>query len=147
MKNCLACRLNRKPELVPGGRIFEGKFWNIEHCITTFGVGSVVIKTKRHIEQYSDCSQEETEEFGELFFKLNKAVEEVCKPEQIYISKWGEETDHFHLLIQPVFRETRQRFNLKGPTLQAKMVEKKEKPDWNKAEKIAIKIKSWMKDN
>lgn len=147
MDSCLACRLNKNPSLVPGGRITETENWIVEHCIKNFGIGALVIKTKQHKIQFSQCSNEEIEEFGNLLKKTHQAIEAICKPEQIYIAKWGEGINHLHVLIQPVDKKTKQEFKAKGPTLQAKMVEKGEKPDWNKARKVTTKIKKWIEEN
>lgn len=147
MKSCLACRLNKNPNLIPGGRIAETENWIVEHCIGSYGIGTLVIKTKQHKEQFSQCSKAELEEFAILLLKTHQAIEAICKPERIYLAKWGEETKHLHILIQPIHQETKKQFKAKGPILQSKMMEKGEKPNWEDAEKIAIALKNWMKEN
>jgi diadenosine tetraphosphate (Ap4A) HIT family hydrolase len=147
MKICLACRLNKNPNLVPGGRITEGKYWIVEHCIGPCGIGTLVIKTKRHKERFSKCTDEELNEFCRLFKQIHQAIEAIIKPDQIYVSKWGEETRHLHVLVQPISKAIKRKLAAKGPTLQAKMFKKAEKPDWKEAEKIAIKIRKWIIEN
>lgn len=137
MRKCLACKLNRNPYLVPGGRIAATKNWIVEHCLGPFGVGAVVIKTKRHVENFSECSDKEMEEFARLIKSTHLALEEVLKAEQIYVSKWGEETPHIHFLIQPVQQETKEQFKAHGPLLQAKMVQSGEEPNSRKVSQVA----------
>ena len=144
MKGCLACRLNELPESVPGGRIAQGKYWLVEHCIGPFGVGAVVIKTNKHIEKLSDCSQVEVREFAGLLKSVHLAMEEVLQPEHIYVSRWGEDTPHLHFLIQPITQETKKKYQAHGPRLQAEMVESGEKPDPKKATQVAKKLKQWF---
>ena len=147
MDTCLACRLNNNPDLVPGGRITQTRHWIVEHCVGSFGVGAVVIKTKKHIEKFSECSALQTREFVKLLKSVHLAMEEVLQPEHIYVSKWGEVTPHVHFLIQPITQETKKKYQAHGPLLQAKMVQSGEIPDPKQAAQVAKKLKQWFIHN
>lgn len=144
MRKCLACRLNGNPSPVPGGRIAETKHWIVEHCVGPFGIGAVVIKTKAHIESFSECSDREIEEFARLLKITHRALEEVFETRKIYLSKWGEETPHLHVILQPISKQIKGKYKSHGPALQAKMVETGEKPDPQQAAKAAERLKRWF---
>ena len=144
MRKCLACKLNRNPSLVPGGRITESKYWIVEPCLGPYGEGTLVIKTRKHKEQFSECTRAELLEFAQLLKRTHQALEITLRPENIYISKWGEETKHLHILVQPIFRTTKQRFKAKGPALQSEMVKRGKISNPEKIRKIAKKLKTWF---
>lgn len=147
MQECLACKLNNDPSLVPGGRIVETISWIVEHCIGPFGVGSLILKTKQHKVRFSECTQAEVREFAKLLKSIHLAMEEVLAPERIYVSLWGEVTPHIHLVIQPVSKQMKRKYHSHGPELQAKMVESGVKPDPEKAAQVAGKLKRWFTRN
>ena len=144
MSDCLACLLNNNPNLVPGGRITETKHWIVEHCLGSLGIGSLVIKTKTHKEDLTEGFKEELVELAVLLSKTHGALESVLKPDRIYIAKWGETTEHLHFVIQPVDKKTKQRFDAKGPLLQARMLEQGESLNWKKAGRISLRIRRYL---
>lgn len=144
MHECLACKLIKNPQLVPGGRIAETKHWIVEHCVGPFGIGTLILKTKQHKVRFSECTQAEVREFAKLLKSVHLAMEEVFKPEHIYVSLWGEDTPHVHFLVQPITQETKKKLKAHGPLLQAEMVETGEKPDPQQAAKAAERLKRWF---
>lgn len=127
---------------MPGGRIYVTGNWIVEHCIGNLGYGTVIIKTKKHKENFSQCSNAEIMEFANLLKILHLAIEKVCNPDQIYISKWGEEVKHLHIVIQPIYQKMKMQYQAKGPSLQAKMLNEGKDLDWKKAEKNSKEVKS-----
>jgi hypothetical protein len=43
---------------LPGGVIYEGHSWIVEHCVGPFGVGTLLVKSKRHVTRVSQLKVE-----------------------------------------------------------------------------------------
>ncbi len=81
MKKCLACDLmNEKAEL-PGGRIYQTAYWVVEHCIGPFGVGSMIVKPKRHCIHFWELTAEETRELGPLLRRASATIRAILNPD------------------------------------------------------------------
>ena len=59
MAPCIACDLTAGAEDLPGGRIHETTGWVVEHCIGPLGVGTLIVKPKRHVVHVADLTQSE----------------------------------------------------------------------------------------
>jgi hypothetical protein len=49
MNDCLACDLTEGRVPLPGGLIHETSRWRVEHCVGPLGVGTLIVKPKRHV--------------------------------------------------------------------------------------------------
>jgi hypothetical protein len=110
---CLACDLASGRRPLPGGLIHETGACRVEHCVGRLGVGTLVVKPKRH----------------------------VLNPEQVYVCLWSHADGapvHIHYVVQPVTRETIERHGARGPRLQAAMFESAPLPSVQAVEAFAV---------
>ena len=82
---CLACDLTAGRRDLPGGRIAATQHWVIEHCIGPLGVGTLIVKPRRHCTHLWDLSEEEAGELGPLLRQAARVVQALCAPDQTYI--------------------------------------------------------------
>ena len=62
----MACDLADGKLPLPGGRIHETTHWLVEHCVGPLGLGSLIVKPRRHVTSVADLSAEEASELGPL---------------------------------------------------------------------------------
>ena len=124
MTACLACDLlNGERELV-GGRVFETPGWVVEHCIGPLGVGTLLLKTRRHCLHVGELHADEAAELGPLLARTARCVQELGQADQVYTCLWshaGWTAGHIHFVVQPVRDDWRDRFTNPGPSLQSEM--------------------------
>jgi diadenosine tetraphosphate (Ap4A) HIT family hydrolase len=82
MDSCIACDIINGNMELPGGRIYSTVYWVVEHCIGPFGVGSIIVKLKRHCVHYWELQNEEVMEVGPLLKLITLAIEKVLKVDQ-----------------------------------------------------------------
>lgn len=102
---CLACNLAEGRLPLPGGRVHETAYWIVEHCIGPLGVGSLIVKPRRHVVHVADLDEVEAAELGPLLRDVAAAVTELTEPEQVYVTLWshaGAVPGHIHWVVQPV---------------------------------------------
>jgi diadenosine tetraphosphate (Ap4A) HIT family hydrolase len=58
VEGCLASDLAEGRMPLPGGVIYEGHSWIVEHCVGPFGVGTLLVKSKRHVTRVSQLKVE-----------------------------------------------------------------------------------------
>lgn len=131
MEGCLACDLAEGRLALPGGVIHETKHWLVEHCVGPLGVGTLILKPKRHVTRVSHLSEDEAAELGPLLRRSTTVVDELVAPEQVYTCLWshaGGTPGHIHYVVQPVTRELMNRYESYGPNLQVAMFAENEAP-------------------
>ena len=124
MDGCLACALAAGDAELPGGRIFETDHWLVEHCIGPLGLGTLVVKPKRHVTGVADLSEGEAGELGPLLRLASAVARQLADADQVYNWLWshsGGIPGHIHYVIQPVTRELAAGLGARGPDLQAAM--------------------------
>jgi diadenosine tetraphosphate (Ap4A) HIT family hydrolase len=120
---CLACDLASGRVPLPGGSIHETPWWRVEHCLGPLGVGTLVVKPKRHVVHVWELDAAEADELGPLLRDASAVVGELASPNQVYVCLWshqGGEPVHIHFVVQPVAKELQQRLG-GGAFLQAAM--------------------------
>lgn len=130
VEGCLACDLLAGRRPLPGGTIEESPRWAVEHCVGPLGVGTLIVKPKRHVLHVADLDPDEAAELGPLLQRTAAAVTEVFDPEQVYVCLWshaGGVPGHIHWVVQPV--EASADPSRRGPHLQAAMFDRDEYPD------------------
>ena len=123
---CLACELAAGRCELPGGRVAETAHWLVEHCVGPLGVGTLVVKPRRHVVHLWELGEEEAAELGPLLWRVSAAVAELATPDQVYVSLWSlaaEGPVHVHFVVQPVSGAER-----RGPHLQAALFDTGESP-------------------
>jgi diadenosine tetraphosphate (Ap4A) HIT family hydrolase len=127
---CLSCDLMTGRRPCPGGRIDETPHWMVTHCVGPLGVGTLIVKPKRHVLHVADLDEAEAAELGPLLRRTAAAVAEVFDPAQVYVCLWSHADNvpgHIHWVVQPV--EASDDPSRRGPQLQAAMFAAGELPD------------------
>lgn len=55
---CLACDLSEGRLELPGGAIVETDTWRVEHSVGPLGVGTLIVKPKRHVVHVADLTED-----------------------------------------------------------------------------------------
>jgi diadenosine tetraphosphate (Ap4A) HIT family hydrolase len=140
MESCVACDLSSGRRPLPGGLIHRSRFWLVEHCIGSLGVGTLIVKPERHVTSVADLSEDEAAELGPLLRRASLVVREVVPTEQVYNCLWshaGGVPGHIHYVVQPVTAEQMAQFGAHGPTLQVAMFTRGEPPDADEVQRLA----------
>ncbi|MDT7569889.1 MAG: adenylyltransferase [Actinomycetota bacterium] len=124
MSTCEACDLTSGRRDLPGGLIHATEHWRVEHCIGPLGLGSLVVKPKRHVTAVAELTDEEAAELGPLLQRASAIAGQLVAAQQVYNCLWshaGGEPGHIHYVVQPVTREQMQTHDSHGPALQVAM--------------------------
>lgn len=130
VQGCLACDLAEGRIPLPGGVIYESRHWFVEHCVGPLGVGTLIVKPKRHVVHVAGLEGDEAAELGPLLQRTAAVVTELSSPDQVYVCLWSHQGGtpvHIHFVVQPVTSEERDRLG-GGAYLQAAMFEANELP-------------------
>ena len=128
----MACALASGALPLPGGRIHETEHWLVEHCVGPLGVGTLIVKPRRHIVHVADLVAGEAAELGPLLQRASAVVTELCSPEQVYVCLWshaGAVPVHIHFVVQPATRADMDAYGDHGPGLQLAMFNGAPLPD------------------
>ncbi|HKN64106.1 MAG TPA: hypothetical protein VJV76_07230 [Gaiellaceae bacterium] len=131
MSDCIACDLMASGG-APGGGVHETAHWYTDHCIGPLGVGTLIVKPKRHVVHVAELTPAEAAELGPLLQQATAVVTELVEPDQVYVTLWshaGGAPGHIHFVVQPVTREQMDTYGLHGPSLQVQMFALDEAPD------------------
>jgi diadenosine tetraphosphate (Ap4A) HIT family hydrolase len=142
---CLACDLARGRRPLPGGVIHESDHWYVEHCIGPLGVGTLLVKPRRHVTRVSELSDGEAAELGPLLQRAAAVVDELVSPEQVYVCLWshaGGQPVHIHYVVQPATTSLLTRHRAHGPRLQAAMFDEDQPPPPEEVEQFARRARS-----
>jgi diadenosine tetraphosphate (Ap4A) HIT family hydrolase len=102
----------------------------VEHCVGPLGVGTLIVKPRRHVLHVADLDADEAAELGPLLRRAAAAVTEAFDPEQVYVCLWshaGGVPGHIHWVVQPA--EGSEEPSGRGPHLQAALFDRGELPD------------------
>jgi diadenosine tetraphosphate (Ap4A) HIT family hydrolase len=127
---CLSCDLIAGRRPLPGGIVAETEGWAVGHCVGPLGVGTMIVKPKRHVLHVADLDPEEAAELGPLLQRVTAAVTEAFDPAQVYVCLWSHADNvpgHIHFVVQPV--DASEDAGRRGPLLQAAMFAAGEPPD------------------
>ena len=69
--------------------IFETPAWRVEHCVGPLGVGTLVVKPKRHVLGLAGLDHDEANQMGPLLWNTAAAVEQLTKAQQVYVCLWS----------------------------------------------------------
>lgn len=144
LEGCLACDLAEGRLPLPGGRIHETEHWLVEHCVGPLGVGTLIVKPKRHVVHVWELAEDEALELGPLLRVSSSVVSELTSPDQIYVCLWSHQggiPGHIHFVLQPVTAEQRARLG-GAATLQAAMFEAGELPPAGEVEELAERARA-----
>ncbi len=137
VEGCRACDLTAGRLELPGGRIHETAHWVVEHCVGPLGLGTLLVKPRRHVTSVGELSDVEAEEMGQLLKRTADVVEELMQPEQVYVGLWshaGRQRRHVHFVVQPATTRDIDSLGDYGPSLQARMFERGDLPPVDEVE-------------
>ncbi|MGZ4678442.1 MAG: HIT family protein [Acidimicrobiia bacterium] len=132
VEGCDACDLTAGRIPVPGGRVHERGHWVVEHCTGPLGVGTLLVKPRRHVTTVGELSAAESAELGPLLTQTAAVVDTLVSPEQVYVGLWshaGRRRGHVHFVIQPATTDEIEALGGHGPHLQTAMFDRGELPD------------------
>lgn len=84
MDDCLACDLAGGRRPLPGGLIHQTDHWRVEHCVGPLGLGTLVVKPRRHVTAVADLSPTEAHELGPLLQQASAVAGLLVDAEQVY---------------------------------------------------------------
>lgn len=143
---CLSCDLSAGRRELPGGVILDDGLWRIEHCLGPLGVGTLIVRPRRHITRVSELTDDEAAPLGPLLRDTAAAVDELLRPDQVYVCLWshaGGQPVHIHYVVQPVTAELAARYG-RGPSLQAAMFSNGELPAEDAVADVAERYRAWF---
>jgi diadenosine tetraphosphate (Ap4A) HIT family hydrolase len=110
---CFACETANGRASAPGGLIWETGRWAVDHCVGPLGVGTLIVKPKRHVVHVADLDDVEAVELGPLLRNVAAVVTALTEPEQVYNTLWshiGGQPVHIHYVVHPVTRSLMDRY-------------------------------------
>jgi diadenosine tetraphosphate (Ap4A) HIT family hydrolase len=144
MSDCLACE-SIAAGTAPGGCIHETSRWFVDHCVGPLGVGTLIVKPKRHLVHVADLDDSESGELGGLLRQASAVVTDLVQPDQVYVTLWshaGGVPVHIHFVVQPVTKGRMDEYGLYGPRLQVEMFGRNVAPDPNAATAFAERARA-----
>lgn len=130
--DCIACDLASGRLPLPGGTIHRTGHWFVEHCVGPLGLGTLIVKPKRHVTAVAELTRHEAAELGPLLQQASAIAGALVDADQVYNCLWshaGGVPVHIHYVVQPVTAEQVREFGAYGPTLQEAMFTKGVAPD------------------
>ena len=124
---CLACEV-----APPGGVILDTDHWRVEHTVGSLGLGTLIVKPKRHVLHVGELDDGEAAELGPLLRDVSRVVQELHGADQVYVCLWshaGGTPVHIHYVVQPATRALMETYGDYGPHLQVAMFERDEAND------------------
>ena len=141
---CLACELAEGRVPLPGGVLHDTGRWLVEHCVGPLGVGTMVVKPRRHVLHVADLDERESAELGPLLQRTAAVATRLTGAEQVYVCLWshaGGVPVHVHFVVQPVTAAARGEWGAYGPRLQLAMLDRAETPDPAAVEAFAARAR------
>jgi diadenosine tetraphosphate (Ap4A) HIT family hydrolase len=145
VEGCLACDLAAGRADLPGGLIHDTGRWLVEHCVGPLGVGTLVVKLKRHVVHVWELDGDEARELGPLLQRAAAAVAKLTDPDQVYLALWshaGGRPVHIHWVVQPVTRALMDEIGAFGPYLQTAMFDRAMDPARDQVESFAERARA-----
>ena len=141
----MACRFVAEPVAVPGGRIADTTHWVVEHCVGPLGVGTLILKPRRHVVAVAALTDTEVQELGPLLRKCSAVAAEISDADQVYNTLWSHadtQPGHIHYVIQPVTAQQCLSTGLFGPALQMAMFDAGTVPDPRQVAMVADRART-----
>ena len=149
VEGCLACDLTSGRRELPGGRVHETEHWVVEHCVGPLGVGTLLVKPRRHVVSVGELTHDESIEMGPLLRRAGAIVDEIVAPEQVYVGLWshaGRRRVHVHYVVQPATTAAIENAGTYGPGLQAAMFAADQTPDHREVERFNERARQAFSD-
>ncbi len=144
MEGCLACDLATGRVPLPGGVIHEAEHWLVEHCVGPLGVGTLIVKPKRHVVHVWELTGAEAAELGPLLRETASVVASLTQPDQVYVCLWSHKGGvpvHIHFVVQPVTKAERDQHG-GGARVQVAMFDAQVPPPPGEVEALAERARA-----
>ena len=145
MENCMACDLADGHLPLPGGRLHETTFWLVEHCVGPLGLGTLIVKPRRHVTSVGDLTEDEAAELGPLLRAASAVAGDLVSAEQVYNCLWshaGGVPVHIHYVVQPVTKDLMDQHASHGPSLQVAIFTEGQVPSEDEIEEVAQRARA-----
>ncbi len=146
LNGCLACDLTHGRQDLPGGLIYQTAYWRVEHCVGPLGVGTLLVKPRRHVERVADLTPDEAAEMGVLIHRTSQVVAGLTNASQVYVCLWSHGPAHIHFVVQPETEIVVGAVGTWGPALQAEMFTRGDLPDGEEVERFARRARRAFTD-
>ena len=105
METCPIClAIASPPSLAPGLRLYQGRYWVVDHAYPAAAAGRLIIALKRHAEALSELSDGELEELAALQTRCAQALLEVFGCDKTYAVSQGDPAAARHQHYQVMAR-------------------------------------------
>lgn len=141
----MACDLSDEKLPLPGSRIHETTHWLVEHCVGPLGLGTLIVKPRRHVTSVAALTDDEASELGPLLRIASMIAGELVCAEQVYNCLWahaGGVPVHIHYVVQPVIADVMERHGSYGPALQVAMFAEGKGPPEDLIEDVAHRART-----
>ena len=99
---CSVCEEVAGRITAPGGVIYDDGFWTVAHHTGRYtDPGELIVKLRRHCESLSGLTDAEAAAMGPVLRSAVGAVEQVVRPERVYVASYGERVRHVHFFLLP----------------------------------------------
>ncbi len=146
----MACDMAEGRLPVPGGLVQETPLWLVDHCVGPLGVGTLIVKPRRHVVRVADLDADEARELGPVLQRAAAAVDALLRPEQVYVTLWshaGRARQHIHWVVQPVSDAVMDAHGGRyGPRLQVEMFDRGMPPPESDVEAVCTRFREWYAD-
>lgn len=145
MENCMACDLADGQLPLPGGRLHETTHWLVEHCVGPLGLGTLIVKPRRHVTFVGDLNEDEASELGPLLRAASTVAGDLVSAEQVYNCLWshaGGVPVHIHYVVQPVTKDLMDQHASHGPSLQVAMFAEGQMPSEEEIKDVAERARA-----
>ncbi len=116
-----------------------------KHCVGPLGLGTLIVKPRRHVTSVADLTDDEASELGPLLRTASVVAGELVPAEQVYNCLWshaGGVPVHIHYVVQPVTTDLMERHASHGPVLQVAMFAEGDVPDVDRIEEIGSRARA-----
>lgn len=141
----MACDLADGHLRLPGGRLHETTLWLVEHCVGPLGLGTLIVKPRRHVTSVGDLTEDEAAELGPLLRATSVVAGDLVAAEQVYNCLWshaGGVPVHIHYVVQPVTKDLMDQYASHGPSLQVAMFTEGQVPSEEEIEDVAQRARA-----
>lgn len=94
----------------------------VEHCVGPLGVGTLLVKPRRHVLHLGDLDDAESAVLGSLLRDASAVVERLAGADQVYVCLWSHADGvpgHVHFVVMPVTADlVASHGGARGPALQ-----------------------------
>src|SRR4051812_32756532 len=99
---CSVCEEVAGRIAAPGGVIYDDGLWAVAHHTGAYtDPGELIVRLRRHCESLSHLTDPEAAAMGPVLRAAVGAIEQVVRPERIYVASYGERVRHVHFFLLP----------------------------------------------